>query len=440
MGSRSLPPEAPATNAANPSNSGRQRLALVTTPGSIRSGIGDYTRHLLPYLERHWQVELFVADELAGREPDERLLRPARELAPRDFEQILYQLGNERAHAFMVPMISKLGGTVAQHDWVLFDLATAHRPALARGGLRGHVEALREGGWAALGAYAASRRAHPHDLSADRFGLPFNRSIVRMADGFVVHNDWLKRQILDERNAWTPVGVLPHGAERRWREGARREGRVGLGLSEEQRDAFLLVSFGAVQEHKRVEVLLQAFARLRESLADARLVFVGAEACERLDFGAHVRELGLEAAVSCTGWVEEPVADAWLHAADLAVNLRGPSTGGASGGLYRALSLGRAVVVSDDEASRELPDGCLRRIAAGEGEVQQLARTLIELGKDESARAAMEREARRYVDEECHWSHVAQRYSELLEVFPAHRSNRKSLIGAAVAAADARRK
>ena len=96
------------------------RIALVTTPPSARSGIGDYTRHLLPYLRERAEVELFVEDSVcvSGDET-----RPASSIRPREHEQILYQLGNERAHAFMRPMLAALGGTVLLHDWVLFDQA-----------------------------------------------------------------------------------------------------------------------------------------------------------------------------------------------------------------------------------------------------------------------------------------------------------------------------
>ena len=40
------------------------RIALITTPPGVRSGIGDYTRHLLPYLRERAEVELFVEDRI----------------------------------------------------------------------------------------------------------------------------------------------------------------------------------------------------------------------------------------------------------------------------------------------------------------------------------------------------------------------------------------
>ena len=130
------------------------KVALVTTPPTVHSGIGDYTRHLLPYLREHCEVQLFVekdADDSAWGEEEGRLVR---DLVPRDFDQILYQLGNEQHHAFMTHMIRAIGGTVMQHDWVLFDMALRAFPGIERGGMKGHALALREGGFEQARTYS----------------------------------------------------------------------------------------------------------------------------------------------------------------------------------------------------------------------------------------------------------------------------------------------
>ena len=42
------------------------KVALVTTPPSLRSGIGDYTRQLAPYLAQDCELQVYVPDGSAG--------------------------------------------------------------------------------------------------------------------------------------------------------------------------------------------------------------------------------------------------------------------------------------------------------------------------------------------------------------------------------------
>jgi glycosyltransferase involved in cell wall biosynthesis len=543
------------------------KVAFVTTPPSVRSGIGDYARHLLPYLREHCDVDVFVSsghDEAAWGDQRARLLD---DLRPREFDQILYQLGNERAHAFMPRVIRALGGTVVQHDWVLFDMAAAAWPALARGGAKGHALALREGGlqqtqtylrtwlarrrqrlkplgpsdtrglegtwlygwyppeasgrWTAdcaavrvpsddvesirvdlhvdggrvvqlheggrsharsdpgalelrpangqrpeltfevsgvvitdeqrergdvrrMGCfvrsieYRDSRGEHrldlsspcavpagPVELSSARFELPFNRSVVRFADAFVVHSRYVAERIRRERNAPTPLGILHHGAEVRWRTGDRREARRKLGLPEEWIDSCLVVSFGGVQPHKRIHKILHGLALARRSREDIRLVLAGTLQSGDFDPIGMARALGLEAAVRFTGFLPESQAWDWLHAGDFAINLRGPTTGGTSGGIFQAFSMGRPVIVSDAAEQRELPDAAVVRVPLGEGEVETMARELVALRDDAPRREALEAGVRRFVEEQCHWSKVARKYVEYMETFPRARASRR---------------
>ena len=92
------------------------------------------------------------------------------------------------------------------------------------------------------------------------------------ADAFVVHSRYVAERILRERNAHTPLGILHHGSEERWRDGDRREARRALGLSDDWVRSCLVVSFGGVQPHKRIDRVLHALAQARRQRADIRLI------------------------------------------------------------------------------------------------------------------------------------------------------------------------
>lgn len=545
------------------------KVALVTTSPSIRSGIGDYTRHLLPYLRELCDLALYAEPGAEPCEVEGVPLAPITALDPRACDRLLFQLGNERSHAFMPRVVRSLGGTVMQHDWVLFDLACAAYPGLLRGGLKGHALALREGGPASARVYArnwlarrhsrtrpfqpngfeslpgtfltgwhevedkgrwtsdvaclripaagvreievalhleGARRArlvqgsdtlaassqgllrcaprtpdHPllcietdgiavtreqrsggdarrlgsfvqgirwldaggwHDLdlrepatrplagvdlALDRFALALNRSIVRHADSFLVHSRYVGDLIQVERNARTPIGLVHHGAERRWSDEDRRVVRRALGLAPEWVEGFLVVSFGGVQPHKRTDKLLEGVAVARRARADVRIVLVGARHAGVFDGEAYAQKLGLAGAAHFTGFVPEERGWEWMRASDVCVNLRGPTTGGTSGGIFQAFSNGRTVIASDAAEQRELPD-CVLRVPLGEGEVDAIAGALVALRDDPARRAELEAAVRRFVDHECHWSVVARRYVEHLHDFPEPRKTRRAQI------------
>ena len=557
------------------------RIALVTTPPSVHSGIGDYTRHLVPYVLRSAKVEVFVADQYAGEKlPDELgggVARGIGDLRTADFDRILYQLGNEANHAFMARALPKLGGVVCQHDWVLFDMALAAWPGIVRGGAKGAALVLREGGIGQLARYArnfAQRRAQrrakaaepdhdalqgdfiagwhapepngrwlgdfgsfrapagtdaltidvhapagrtvtlwrgatriagfttrpghgddrfeidvagPHaplfvlrvepvevtaeqkkygdtrrlgafvkslrvrnegtwrdvdlslpqahhevpvTLSRDRFELPLNGTILRHADAFIVHSDYVAERIRRERGEHVPIGRIWHGAENRFDSRPKSDVRRALGLTGPWLTDFLVASFGGVQPHKRIDKLLDALVLARRERPSIRLVLAGRISGDFFDAHAEIRRRHLTDAVKLTGFVPEELGWQWLAAADLSVNLRGPTSGGTSGGIFQSFGVGRAVIASDAAEQRELPDACTVKVPLGDGEVKGIAAELVALAADAPRRAALEAAVRKFVLSECHWSRVATTLLEHLDRFPAARGARKRAVAA----------
>ncbi len=543
-------------------------LALVTTSPAQPSGIGDHGRALCTALASTGEVTVYLPDgDVSNGYAPGIEVRPASSLTRKSADRILYLLGNERAHAFMLPLIRKIGGTVYLHDWVLFDLMTAAFPALERGGLAGHLAAWNCGGlrqrsiWAEarsggaasmsnrpdhgrllmgwhepeadgrwttrragmsaprgttgvqidlvltagttarlkehgsqiasitaeadgsvqlgaahafrdvtlevdrthpangdareLGAFVqawtwstasgpvpvdlrapAALSAHGATLSDRRFDLSFHRPVVRFADGFVVHSRELADRILEDRRSPTPTALVPHGVDAGLVQGDRSEARARLGWT---RGETLLVSFGAIQDHKRPGPLLEAVADARAAGADVHLVLAGEPATERFDLLARIEQLGLVEHVTITGFLDEPEFQDWLAAADVCVNLRGPSTGGTSGGVARAMAAGRATVISDLPEWAEFPDGAVVRVPLEEGEVAGLSAAFQNLDAGPVQRDALEAEARRWAGEVADWPHVANLVRTFLEAGPAHRTRRKSLLRTLVESEEQRR-
>ena len=186
------------------------KLALVTTPWDSPSPVGAHTRELVRELADATEIAVFVERGRHGADYFGWTTRAADTLVPRQFDQVLYQLGDEREHAFMAPMLRRLGGCVGISAWALPHLAFAAFPRLARGGWSGFACAVREGGLAQARRYRSLSRPEP-GLAATG-GLALNRSIVRFGDAFIVPDEQLARLIRDDRNAPTPIRVVAPSA------------------------------------------------------------------------------------------------------------------------------------------------------------------------------------------------------------------------------------
>jgi hypothetical protein len=192
------------------------KIALVTPSPLVDSEVGAAARGLVPYLNELCELALFVEPGGGVGDVSGIPTAPLTEIDPAAHDRLLIPIGDEPVLAFLPRVVRALGGTVLLHDWNLFRLACADRPELLRGGFRGLVAALREGGLRQARLLARERRA-AHDgggLSAEaRSALTLNRSIVRHADSFLVWSRAFGTHVVEERNARTAIGLLTAEAE-----------------------------------------------------------------------------------------------------------------------------------------------------------------------------------------------------------------------------------
>jgi SAM-dependent methyltransferase len=126
------------------------------------------------------------------------------------------------------------------------------------------------------------------------------------------------------------------------------------------------------------------------------------------------RTLDLTESVRIIGFA--PIEDfvGYMAAADIVLNLRYPTVGESSGSLLRAMGLGRAVIVSDVGGFREFPDEVCLKAPVDRTEEDTLFEYLNLLVSRPQLAQSMGERARNYVERECNWDFVAQRYASFL--------------------------
>jgi glycosyltransferase involved in cell wall biosynthesis len=354
-----------------------------------RTGVADYSAHLLPALRQRLEVQVVPR----GRK------RPVRGV-----DLALYHVGNNPdAHGWIVAALRKRPGVVVLHDFVLHHLVAGL--TIGRRDGHGYLDAMeREGGVVGrlLAHGVLDKRIPPlWESRPEEFHLA--GEVLGLATGLIVHSRYVEQRA---RAAGYdgPIWRIPHPA---WEHAAVEPARL--------EGAPLIGSFGNVNTSKRIPQLLDAFARLRRDRPDARLLLVGAVS-PGFDLDRRLQRLGLSGeGILREAYVEEERLWSLMAACDACVNLRSPTMGETSGSVIRQLSLGRPVVVSDVGWFAELPDEVALKVPVDDRETETLLAALELLAREPSVREAMSAAARELARREHDLGRAADLYVAALE-------------------------
>ena len=393
---------------SDPAPDGAERGLVVFTPlPPARSGVASYAAELLPALARDRPVVAVVAqhqgvEPLPGVEVLPLLAyrqRPALHGWPH-----LHQVGNSLDHAHAYAAALSRPGIVTLHDPVLHHLVEAL--TLARGNAAAYEAALFAEHGEAGRRIARQRAAGLFDPML-RFLLPMHRQVLRRARGVILHSRFAAGRV--QRPDGPPLRIVPHHLSPdvvRLDGLGQAEARARLGLPAA---APILLSLGHATPAKRIDLVLEAVARLAAEIPDLLYVIAGAPD-PALDLAGLLDRLGLRGRVRVTGWLSDADFLWQARAADLLVNLRHPQAGESSGALVRALGMGLPAVVDAVGPAAEMPEGTVARLAPGPGAAPRLAALLAALLRDPPRRAAQGAAAREHLRRHCSLEASARAY------------------------------
>jgi glycosyltransferase involved in cell wall biosynthesis len=371
----------------------RLRVAFVTPLPPQGSGVATYSYRLLEALAARCEVDAFV-DALEGglgalpsspRVPAGVPVHPVEHLerveaARGGYDALLYAIGNSEFHTGALGLARRRPGVVLAHDVRLAQLYAfaAHHGTLAPDTFRGIHRAL----------YPDAPQPPDPLLIApailNSLPEPMTGELVGASLRFLTTSEFaagLARRDARPEDA-ARVGVLPHAFRL---------------LTERPEPAEPVVaSFGVVNPTKATGALLDAFAIVAHARPDARLRLVGPGSPEDLaGVRSRAGELGIAAAVTVTGRVDDAGWDRHLSETMVAVQLRASTNGEFSGAVAEALAAGIPTIVSALGSAAELPDDAVVKIPTAAA-LADLAAEIVALLDDAPRRKVLSEGARAY--------------------------------------------
>jgi glycosyltransferase involved in cell wall biosynthesis len=367
------------------------RVTLISTLPPNK-GIADYTAHLVGALAQMPAVSLEVIDfaSLYPRRlyPGGELLDPTAQRPEWLGVRVRTVLRWYNPFSWVWAGLS-LRGDLVHAQWWSYILAPTYLIALALARLRRRR------------VIVTVHNVEPHE--SGRWRQLLNGMVLRLADGYIVHDarsrDVLEKMVPSEK----PVAVIHHGILSSASAGpSTADARRALGLP---KDAKVVLCFGNVRPYKGVDVLLRAFADVRKRVPDARLVIAGKPWEDWSRYEALIAELGLRDAVDAhLGFVPASDVGAFFAAADV-VALPYLQFDAQSGVGTRALHHGRALVVTDAGGLPELVSD--PRAVVPPGDADRLAEALVIVLTDDALRARLE-EASKARARDLSWEAIAE--------------------------------
>lgn len=382
------------------------KLAVFTPVSPVQSGIADYSQALLPHLAEHLDVTVFTA---GGYAPDgfptapQISIRDYREYVPEQFDETLYQFGNNPYHVYIYDTALRHPGINLFHEYNLHHLVAA--ATIRRDDWAGYLREIEyEAGPDAL---AHAERVRKLEIGPDYDNVALNRRVIEAAKATIVHSDFMVRQVR-QAGAAHAVKKIPHGAHTP--EVNRSLYRAKLGVEPETP---LIGIFGFLKPYKRIQESLLAMQRLVRLEPRARMILVGEEHAD-YPVKAMIERLGLSAHARVLGYVPIEEFEQHIGAVDICLNLRYPTVGETSGSLLRAFGLGRAVIVSDVGAFADLPSGTCLKVPPKGAEIDLLTEYLNLLVTRPDVARSLGAQARNYAATECSWPKVAKEFADWL--------------------------
>lgn len=261
-----------------------------------------------------------------------------------------------------------------------------------------------------VNAVMTEEAARFRSLHLERLACQVERRVLDAADAVLPVSDGLGKQLEALGVAASKIHVIPNGVDVDLFDGlpSREECRRPLGLN----GAFVAGFSGSLKPWHGVDVLLAAFARLRQDDPIARLLIVGTGPMEK-ELRSLGQRLGISDAILFTGAVDHAEVPRLLRAMDVAVApypahehfYFSPIK------VFEYMASGTCIIASRIGQISQVVSHEKNGLLCAPGSAEELHAAMDRARRSPVLRADLADEARRTIAQRFTWAHTARRVS-----------------------------
>ena len=388
--------------------SSKQKIAWLSPLPPQKSGIANYSYWLVRALRPHLDIDLyFDGSELAPDLKNDFDVYPTSAFPQRrhEYKHAVYHLGNNSMfHKEIYKLAWNYPSTIVLHDYNLS--AFMHDSFYLQSDWRLYEEALHDRNGDSDTRKPSGFMAR---LRRNVGAFPMSHAVVNKSRKAIVHHRWVKDQFAQD----AAVHVIPHFShiERRPTREQIADFKKRFRIKD---DHFLIVCLGFINTNKLPHLQVAVAEKLLANGYPVHWLFAGETAPEVKRLEAEVQASEYREDITFTGYLDDAAYFSAVFAADLAINLRNPSMGEASGTLMHALAAATPAIVSDVNQYKEFPDRVCWKVPHDGNEAQLLYEYITVLLSNRDVREALSQNSADYVESVLALDRVAPQWVRVL--------------------------
>ena len=383
-----------------------EKIAYISPFPPERSGISDYSVELLPYLSKHYRVDLFINSEIKRDGfplsdkfqvfPDDQLIE-----RKNDYATVVYQFGNSPFHAKMYGCYPHFPGVVVMHDFYISQLI--NHIQLDRGDRNLIAEIDFSHGIKGLLDYSIS-------FSDFTWDWPINWRLFKYAREIIAHSDYHK-ELLNKffQHGWQPnVNIIPQlkAVGHKGEPSESRKIRKELQIPE---DSFIFCSFGKLSENKNIELLISSFMKTYKSFENDALLYLAGDSSG----GIYDQIINQSDKINCTGYLDPDDYHKYLQIADAAIQLRCQSRGETSRAILDCMALGIPVILNDHGTNQDFKTGVIK--VPDLVSEEELADEMMKVQRGDYDLTEISTRAQQIIEQDHHPEVIADQYRQVID-------------------------